>query len=113
MLMGTARRSDELEQSLCETRSRKGTLSYVNEFTELQGFGRLHSAHARAGAGALPYGAAGGAGGRRAAVCCFVEFIYNFWAAPATIHTTTMALATLLIDYWRIHERVNRLYFEK
>jgi len=31
MLMGTARRSDELEQSLCETRSRKGTLLYVNE----------------------------------------------------------------------------------
>ena len=62
--MGTARRSDELEQSLCETRSRKGTLSYVNEFTELQGFGRLHSAHARAGAGALPCGAAGGAGGQ-------------------------------------------------
>jgi len=30
----------------------------------LQGFGRLHSAHARAGAGALLCGAAGGAGGQ-------------------------------------------------
>ena len=35
MLMGTARRSDELEQSLCETRSRKGTLLYVNELSVL------------------------------------------------------------------------------
>ena len=35
MLMGTTRRSDELEQSLCETRSRKGTLLYVNELSVL------------------------------------------------------------------------------
>ena len=35
MLMGTARRSDELEQSLCETRSRKGTSLYVNELSVL------------------------------------------------------------------------------
>ena len=61
---------------------------YIYIYT--QGFGRLHSAHARAGAGALPCGA----GGQRAAVCCFV--IYNLRAAPATIHTATMALDIIM-----------------